>query len=77
MMVVEGNSKRITIEYKCPFCGQTKRADYNTDEFTDWYVLNMPVQDAFQRESATKREILISGICPECQSLIFNDEECA
>ena len=34
MMVVEGNSRRITIEYTCPFCRETKREDYNTDEFT-------------------------------------------
>lgn len=73
MMVVEGNSRRITIEYTCPFCRETKRADYNTDEFTNWYALGMHVQDAFQRENATKREILISGICPECQGKIFRE----
>lgn len=71
MVVVEGNAKRITIEYTCPFCRQDKRADYNTDEFTNWRMLGMSAQEAFPRETATKREILISGICPECQKSIF------
>ena len=70
-MLVHGTKETVTIEYRCPFCRQTKRADYPTDGFTKWYMRGYLIQEAMPEVSATDREILVSNICPECQKTIF------
>ena len=50
----------------------------NADEaerFNRWQNREMYIQDAFPTWSATEREFLQSGICPDCQPYIFGDSE--
>lgn len=61
------------IECVCPFCGKTHYVRVPAD---GWYayVNGALAQDAFPTLSATKREQLISNICPDCQEEIFGGE---
>lgn len=70
-MMKFGTSKIIVVEYQCPFCREIKNATYPTDGYTKWYMKGFLIQEAMPEVSATDREILISGICPECQKTIF------
>jgi len=70
-MMIRGTSQTITIQYRCPFCRTDKTEDYPTEGFSKWYLEGANIQEAFPNLSATKREILISHICPDCQEKIF------
>lgn len=59
----------------CPICGNEHSV---VVEFEDWcaYEDGELAQKAFPYLSATEREQIISGFCPDCQKSIFG-EECA
>ena len=61
----------MTIETKCPFCGKINEVEMNETAFIEWQYNGKNIQDAAPEMSATEREMLISGICPECQKEIF------
>lgn len=57
---------------KCPFCGKVTilpLEDLAVAKFENGAL----VQDAFPELSATEREVILSGICPECQEKIFGE----
>ena len=54
----------------CPFCGNVSTLIVPTDGFIAWQDGSL-VQNAFPALSADEREILISGICEDCQSKFF------
>ena len=59
----------------CPFCG---KQDWSIHvPAADWeaYEAGALVQDAFPYLTATQRESIISGLCADCQSGIFGDDE--
>ena len=61
----------IRIETRCPFCGQTHEVEVYENDYRGWELLGMPAQRAFPYLSADDREMLISGICPECWARTF------
>lgn len=68
---------KITITGICPFCGRETMVEVDMEQCVDWAFRSVPTQDAFPTLSATERETLISGICPDCQDDIFipDDED--
>ena len=63
-----------TVITTCPFCGanhsvEVRLADYNA------YCEGGLVQDCFPYLSADEREMLISGICPQCWDNMFGSGE--
>ena len=56
---------------ECPFCGKESGV---TVTLKDWsnYISGMSAQVAFPNLSATEREQIISGICPQCQESVFD-----
>ena len=66
----------IGINRVCPFCGCLTVLNVSKIGFDKWKNGEL-VQKAFPTMSATDREILISGICSECQIGVFglDDEE--
>ena len=66
----------IEINRVCPFCGCSTVLNVSKIGFDKWTNGEL-VQKAFPTMSATDREILISGICSECQIGVFglDDEE--
>lgn len=64
----------LTVEVICPFCGAISCVDVHEDDYHSW-VGGMSVQNAFPYLSATKRELLVSGMCPNCQDDVFGSED--
>lgn len=64
----------ITVETRCPFCGQFHYVEVGERDFYAWQDGEL-VQVAFPYLSADDREMLISGICPTCWDKMFSSEE--
>lgn len=62
------------IQRKCPHCGKEQTLDVNNSQYYDW-MAGKDVQLAFPDLTSDQREILISGICPECWKDIFGEED--
>lgn len=61
----------VTIETTCPFCGQTHEVTVEEFDYILWEVSDVLAQDVFSYLSADEREMLISGICPDCWERTF------
>jgi len=68
------NKKEYIIVTVCPFCGHINEIGVNEDDYWDWQDGEL-VQNAFPYLSADEREVLISGLCYDCQSDLFEDDE--
>lgn len=65
---------QVIIDCRCPWCGYIssvicKKADY------DAYIAGALAQDAFADMDLRHREILISGMCLECQEQYYGAED--
>ena len=58
------------IETRCPFCGHVHEVTVDAIDYLAWET-GTPAQYAFPYLSADEREMLISGICPECWARTF------
>jgi hypothetical protein len=58
----------------CPFCGKFQDVEVRTVDYCK-YRNGEPVQKAFPYLTATEREQIISGMCPDCQKDIFGDDD--
>lgn len=61
----------ITVHCKCPWCG--KETNIECDK-TAWeeYQDGALIQDAFPQLDVVTREMLISGMCPDCQAEFYD-----
>ena len=66
--------QKISIEIRCPMCRQFHYVEVNEHDFYAWQSGEL-VQNAFPYLSAEEREMLISGICPDCWESMFGEEE--
>lgn len=62
----------ITLEIKCPFCSGVSFVDVLEEDF-EKYQTGELVQNCFPYLEASERELIISGICFECQNKIFKE----
>lgn len=61
------------VEAECPFCRTISSVDVHPTKSTMLFFSGvLTAQRAFPYLSATNREILISGICADCQEKIFD-----
>lgn len=61
------------VDVVCPFCGAISSVDVEPTELTMAYFSgDLSVQKAFPYLSATKREMLITGLCEDCQEELFD-----
>ena len=67
-------NKNFTVVTYCPFCGRPNEIEVNKADFLRWKDGEL-AQVAFPYLSAEDREMLISGICPECWNGMFGDED--
>ena len=68
------NFHEITVATYCPFCGKGHEVEVNEIDYLDWKDGAL-AQEAFPYLSAEDREMLISGICPDCWDYMFGVEE--
>ena len=58
----------------CPFCGEEHEVLVNEADYYAWQDGEL-AQNAFPYLSADEREMLISGICPDCWDGMFGGED--
>ena len=68
------NHYEVTIVTCCPFCGRGNEVEVNEMDYLDWSDGEL-AQVAFPYLSADEREMLISGICPDCWDDMFGGDE--
>ena len=66
--------QKINVETYCPMCHTYHYVEVNERDFYAWQSGKL-AQDAFPYLSAEEREMLISGICPECWAEMFSEDE--
>ena len=62
----------ITLEFKCPLCGENSFIDVLAKDFEKYFSGEL-VQNCFPYLDASERELLISGICFDCQNKILKE----
>lgn len=65
----------IDVMVTCPFCGETSFVTVPMEGLVVWMSGEMLIQEALPEVSASVREQLISGICPDCWNSMFGEEE--
>lgn len=65
--------KMIKIERYCPACGEKHHVYVPATAYYKWLQTDLYIQDVFTMLNATEREQLLSGLCPQCQALVFNE----
>lgn len=73
--VRETGGARLT--YVCPFCGKETVIELTQDECLDLFsglAARSYVQDIFPNKDATFRELMVSGMCYECQAEFFKED---
>lgn len=68
------NHREVTVVTRCPFCGRANEVEVNEEDYWDWQDGTV-AQDAFPYLTADEREILISGICPDCWNSMWGSDE--
>ena len=66
--------KKFAIEVCCPLCGHVSVVKVNAPDYIDWQNGNL-AQSCFSYLTPSEREILISGLCSECQDDVFGSDE--
>lgn len=66
------NLHEVCVVTRCPFCGKGHEIEVNEIDYLDWQD-GEHAQNAFSYLSANEREMLISGICPDCWDKMFGD----
>ena len=68
------NAKSVirTIRQICPLCMGEHTVTVNRQAYNLWRAGEL-IQIAMPNLSATEREQLISGMCPDCQKAIFGE----
>ena len=61
-------------DFRCPCCGIGTCLALDIEAVADWRNGAL-AQDVFPELSATDRETIISGLCEECQSEIFGEDD--
>ena len=68
------NHKEVEVVTRCPICGSANYIAVNEMDYLDWQDGKL-AQDAFPYLNADAREMLISGICPDCWERTFGGDE--
>jgi hypothetical protein len=58
----------------CPMCGAETEIIVDKPRFDAWQGGEL-IQRVFPDYTRTQREILITGLCPDCQSKLDEDED--
>lgn len=58
---------------QCPVCGVVQTLQVKEKDFLRWKS-GARIQEAFPELSADEREILLSGVCPDCWERMYGDD---
>lgn len=63
--------EKVTVPVKCRRCGQIVKLRVYPIDIDRYNTEGLLAQDAFPYLAPEKREILISGVCPDCWDDMF------
>lgn len=63
-----------TVITRCPFCGEEHTVEVRLEDYHAYRQGGL-AQDCFPYLSAGEREMLISGVCPQCWDDMFGSDE--
>lgn len=64
---------KANVEVRCPFCGKNGLVEVDVEQYEAWQSGEL-IQYAMPALSATQREMLITGMCEDCQNSIFGGD---
>lgn len=62
----------VYVDVKCPQCGKIHTLEMTKEQYSQYKSGEGYIQDIFSDWDPSIREMLISGICPNCWNKIFN-----
>lgn len=65
---------KISIQRVCPKCNKLQTVKVEQSQYYDW-MRGKNIQIAIPTLTPDEREILLSGICPECWKQLFPPDE--
>lgn len=65
----------LNVETRCPICGEYSIITVDKEDFLAWQKGTLLAQEAFPYLNVEDREMLISGICPDCWERMFPTEK--
>lgn len=66
------------LDFKCPLCGKVTTLDLTDEELAHlyrWRQREMLIQDALPNRTPEEREIVKTGICPDCWKQMFGGDD--
>ena len=63
------------VNTKCPYCGKTSTLEMTNEQYEQYISGDSYIQNIFPNWSPAIREMLITGICPDCWNKIFSFHE--
>ena len=63
------------IKTKCPECGQVTTHSMSDEQYRQYINNESYIQDIFSDWTPGEREMLMTGICPECWKNLSNYED--
>ena len=70
LLIMADLSDKVTIKVKCKHCESIYKLRVYPEDI-DKYQSGELIQDAFPYLSSSERELIISGICPDCWDKMF------
>lgn len=64
----------MTIRKTCPICGKLNIVEVSEASYMKWEEGAL-IQEAFPEKSAAEREVIKTGICPECWDKMFEQDD--
>ncbi len=55
----------------CPMCNRSNCISLTSEEYKRFLARNAPIQELLPELDPFEREMLMTGFCPDCQSLLF------
>lgn len=64
-----------TVTCHCPLCGKVSFVTCDEDAYDRYVTTRTPIQEIFPDMDLHTRELLISGMCLDCQASFFEEDE--
>lgn len=64
-----------TVTCHCPMCGTISHVTCDEDAYDRYVTSRTPIQEIFPNMDLHTREILISGMCLDCQRFFFEEDD--